>query len=381
MVKLPKILETPDNFNDIVNYIQHRDFAEKYNSSIKKLNFKRRCKNFLYNLQTGHLFLKQPSKGENSLPIIKRVVPTYDTELKDALFEKFHIGASHFDYYKTYTMTYEQYIGITQNEVEKYVNDCSTWVRNRSIKEKSDLTPVVSNGPLEHFKSTWLIFYPMLRKRWDEITRVQGYHWIDVLLQFVIAYNKAPHQAHKKSPYEAFFGFKMHVVYSTPADDITLADDITPADVITPADDIMPVADITPADTDITPADITPDITLADTIFASQNNSDNRVSYEFHTMQVICVHEKVLQNDETYQNKLVICRSVHRRKLMFDSGDKVAIAYDHDNNQKMQKQKLKQTCNNTGTVVSMCSNNRTVRVEVDGKVKTFAAKNLKKLNK
>ncbi|KAF0553336.1 hypothetical protein F8M41_020432 [Gigaspora margarita] len=234
---------------------------------------------------------------------------------------------------------------------------------------------------------------------WDKITGVQGYHWIDVLPQFVIAYNKAPYQAHKKSPYEAFFRFKMRAVYSTLADDITPADNITPADDITPAADITPAdtditpaditpADITPADiipADITPADITPDITSVDTIFAPQNDGDsygdNRASYEFHAMQVKRVHEEVLQNDETYRNKLVIRESVHRRKLLFEPGDKVAIAYDHDNNQKTRKQKLKQTCNNTGTVVSMCSNNRTVRIEVDGEVKTFAAKNLKKLNK
>ncbi|CAG8625729.1 492_t:CDS:2 [Gigaspora margarita] len=206
MVKLPKILKTPDDFNDVVNYIQHRDFAEKYNSPIKKSNFKRQCKNFLYNPQTGHLFFKQPSKG---------------------------------------------------------------------------------------------------------------YRWIDVLPQFVIAYNKAPYQAHKKSPYEAFFGFKMHAVYSTPADDIiladgiTLADDIIPADDIILADDITPTADIILADTNITPADITLDITSVDMIFAPQNDGDNQASYEFYAMQVKCVHEEVLQNNETYRNKLVIRGSIH----------------------------------------------------------------------
>ncbi|CAG8771055.1 22824_t:CDS:1, partial [Gigaspora rosea] len=52
---------------------------------------------------------------------------------------------------------------------------------------------------------------------------------------------------------------------------------------------------------------------------------------------------------------------------------------DFDNNQKTRKRKLDQTCCITGKVVSVCSNNRTVRVEVDGEVKNFAAKNLKKL--
>src|SRR2546421_3806391 len=51
---------------------------------------------------------------------------------------------------------------------------------------------------------------------WNEVTEVQGYRWVDVLSAFVIGYNKAPHEAHNKSPYEAFFGFKMRGAYSTP---------------------------------------------------------------------------------------------------------------------------------------------------------------------
>ncbi|CAG8646197.1 7978_t:CDS:2, partial [Dentiscutata heterogama] len=41
MVRLPKIPDTPDDFNNIVNYLQHGVFAEKYNSPLKKSNFQR----------------------------------------------------------------------------------------------------------------------------------------------------------------------------------------------------------------------------------------------------------------------------------------------------------------------------------------------------
>ncbi|KAF0433767.1 SCAN domain-containing protein 3-like [Gigaspora margarita] len=422
---------------------------------MKKLNFKRRCNNFVYNPQTGFLFFKQPSKDENSLPIIKRVVPFYDTELREALYEKFHVGATHFDYHKTYTMIYKQHIGITQDEVEKYVNNCSTCIRNRSIKEKSDFTSVVSVGPLEHLqvnlvdllsyaekndrycyiltlidvfscyiwaiplkdkesstihtelvnifknfgpptklqsdkgsefitnilKNTCNIFkiklihdrarHPQSQGKIEKFNQMLGRHLTKMLWDEI---TKAPHQAHEKSPYEAFFGFKMRAVYSTLTDDITPTDDITLANDITPANDIT-LADITIAD--IIPADII----SADTIFASQDNENNQASYEFHTMQVKRVHEEVLRNNETYQNKLVIRGSVHRRKLMFELGDKVAIAYDHDNNQKTWKRKLEPICSDTGMFVSMCSNNRTVKVEVNGEIKNFAAKNLKKLSK
>jgi len=76
---------------------------------------------------------------------------------------------------------------------------------------------------------------------------------------------------------------------------------------------------------------------------------------------------------------LVVRGSVHRRKLAFEPGDKVAIASDYDMNQKMRKHKLEQTYSMGGEVVSMCSNNRTVRVMVNGEIRTFAAKNLRKL--
>ena len=56
---------------------------------------------------------------------------------------------------------------------------------------------------------------------WNEASQVQGYRWIDILFTFVTAYNKTPHAAHNKSPYEAFFGFKMCSVYSTPGETIT----------------------------------------------------------------------------------------------------------------------------------------------------------------
>ncbi|KAF0468747.1 hypothetical protein F8M41_025767 [Gigaspora margarita] len=114
----------------------------------------------------------------------------------------------------------------------------------------------------------------------------------------------------------------MHAVYSTLAD-ITPADDIIPADNITLADDIKPADNITLANDSI-PADITLDITPANTIFA-QNNKNNQASYEFYTMQVKRVHEEILRNDETYQNKLVIHGSIHQRKLMFEPGDRIVI--------------------------------------------------------
>ena len=98
-------------------------------------------------------------------------------------------------------------------------------------------------------------------------------------------------------------------------------------------------------------------------------------------MQDEKVRREIAKNDELYRNKLVVRGSVHQRKLAFEPGDVVVIAPDHDTNQKTRKRKLEQVCSNTGKVVGMCSNNRTVKVEVNGEIKTLAAKNLRKLRR
>jgi len=128
MVKLPKVPCTPEDFNNIVTYLQFGTFPMTCYNWTKKSNFTRQCKNFTYDNHSGYLYYIQPPKDENSPPTKKRVVPTYDKELREVLFEKFHVGAAHFDYHKTYKMIYEQHIGITQEEVERYVRNCSTCI-------------------------------------------------------------------------------------------------------------------------------------------------------------------------------------------------------------------------------------------------------------
>jgi hypothetical protein len=265
-----------------------------------------------------------------------------------------------------------------------------------------------SQGKVERFNQT--LGRHLTKMMWDEASQVQGYRWIDILPSFIIAYNKVPHEAHKKSPYEAFFGFKMRCVYNTP---INIPND-TPTDTTndtlqngTPPNDTS--NNTLPDDTlpdDTLPDDTLPDDTLPDDthpnsthpnsthqndiqptqvdfitqIDQTQNISDSEIAvYESHVTQVKRIREKIAQNDEVYRNKLVTRASIHRRKPAFEPGDKVSIAPDHDTNQKTRKRKFEQTCSMTGKVIGMCSNNRTVRVEVNGEVKTFPAKNLRKL--
>jgi hypothetical protein len=41
MVKLPKIPDTPEDFNDVVNYVQSGIFPAKYDTATKKSNLQR----------------------------------------------------------------------------------------------------------------------------------------------------------------------------------------------------------------------------------------------------------------------------------------------------------------------------------------------------
>ncbi|KAF0496509.1 SCAN domain-containing protein 3-like [Gigaspora margarita] len=327
------------NFNNIVTYLQRGIFAEKYKSPAKKLNFQRRYKNFMYDQQTGYLFFEQSSK-DNSLSIKKRVVLTYDLKLRETLFEKFHIVDAHFELLEYLQVDLvDLFLYVEHNDGYSYVLTLIDIFRAHIWCTKHSQ----SQEKIEKFKQ--ILGRHLTKMMWNEIFKVQGYHWINILPQFIISYNKAPHEAHKKSPYEAFFGFKMHIVYNIILEDIT--------------------------------EDVTKNIT--------EDVMENVIENVTEDIAKNIIPEKIpLANTTAIQdnyNQAVICRSVHRRKVAFEPGDKVAIAPNFDNNQKIRKQKLGQTCSITGKVISMCSNNRTIRVKIDGEVKNFTAKNLRKLHK
>ena len=207
---------------------------------------------------------------------------------------------------------------------------------------------------------------------WNEATKNQGCRWIDVLPAFIIAYNQTTHSAHKKSPYEAFFGFKMNGVYATPGE--------TAHEVDESGETSQAAAQATQVETDDTEVYVI--IEQEDGTFGEEAQEEEEgipAAYEAHVTRVEGLRQGIAQNDEQYRNKMVIRGSVHQKKLTFKPGDKVAIASDHDTNQKTRKRKLEQFCSGSGEVVGMCNDNRTVRIRINGEVKTFPAKNVRKL--
>ena len=92
--------------------------------------------------------LYRETTDENSRPIKKRLIPTYDKELQEALLHKFHVGASHFEYYKIYTMLYEKHIGIPQNKVKTFVQKVSyLYPKCNNQRKKNDITPIIASAP------------------------------------------------------------------------------------------------------------------------------------------------------------------------------------------------------------------------------------------
>ncbi|CAG8484214.1 27806_t:CDS:2, partial [Racocetra persica] len=234
-------------------------------------------------------------------------------------------------FYKRSYLSCRAFLQMYQDEVKKYVNECPTCIQNGSIKEKSDLVPVVSSGPLEHLQVNLvdLLSYVEHNDRYSYILTL-----IDIFSHYVWAIlikdkeentihselvnvfkNFGPSTKLQADNRSKFITRTIHQNYSTRAH--STGDHFTRNHF---ARNYF-ARDHSPR-------------TLKHIPPENAASQDNEALYELHAMQVKHVHDEVAQNDETYQNKLVIRGSVHRRKVTFELEDKVVVVPDFDNNQK-----------------------------------------------
>ena len=82
----------------------------------------------------------------------RRFVPEWDSEFRASLFRQFHDDDRHINYKAAFKKISSLHIGVTKAQVRAYVNECNTCKRVSSIKEKDDIVPVVSSGPMEHLQ-------------------------------------------------------------------------------------------------------------------------------------------------------------------------------------------------------------------------------------
>jgi len=147
MPAIVKIPQTPSEYEDIVSYLKSNTIpTHVQNNRITKSNFVRRCKKFVVDERN---ILYVPTVCDNTEKR-RRVVPKYDEELRKLILERFHNQANHRNYHKTYSAISENHIGITQEEVQEYVNKCTACAINTSIKEKTDMVSIVSRAPWKH---------------------------------------------------------------------------------------------------------------------------------------------------------------------------------------------------------------------------------------
>ena len=156
MPAIVKIPETVSEYKAIVAYLRSNTLPlSTQNDRIAKSNFIRRCKKF----EVDERDVLYVSTVRDNTTTRRRVIPKYDNELRKLVLERFHDQANHRSYHKTYTAISEKHIGITQEEVQKYINECTACALNASIKEKTDMVPVISTAPWKHIQIDLIDFH------------------------------------------------------------------------------------------------------------------------------------------------------------------------------------------------------------------------------
>ncbi|CAG8756818.1 12771_t:CDS:1, partial [Cetraspora pellucida] len=121
MSAIPKIPETPAEYQAIVDYLQSKTIPATIQYSTVKSNFERCCKKFEID-ENGFLYTTAIFKEGEMISEKHHVVPRYDNELRSLLLKNFHDQHNHRNYHKTFSALSEKHIGIMQTEVQAYVN-------------------------------------------------------------------------------------------------------------------------------------------------------------------------------------------------------------------------------------------------------------------
>ena len=138
--KLPK---TPEEMEDYVNYLRDGTFPKDIPPS-RQYNWKRKLEP--WRLVDNLLYLQKPGKP------LRRFVPPWDEDLRRALFRQFHDDGAHRKAAVTFDKINQYHCGIAEEDVREFVRNCPSCNRVKTIKERDDLTPVVSHGPMEHLE-------------------------------------------------------------------------------------------------------------------------------------------------------------------------------------------------------------------------------------
>jgi len=184
----------------------------------------------------------------------------------------------------------------------------------------------MTQGQIERLNQT--VGRGFTKMMWDENERLQYVNWTDHIDKFIFSYNTTRHDAHGKTPREVFFGYKLLGIYRHWDNDRS---------------------DVQEEEVESTGAAM-----LAQDV-------------ESHLEKVSRIHEAAFARLEKSREYMLKHASVHRRTTLLEPGQTVALAPDADMNPATRKRKLQPTFKETGVVINMTNNNKTVVVrESDG---------------
>jgi hypothetical protein len=171
----------------------------------------------------------------------------------------------------------------------------------------------MSQGQIERLNQT--IGRGFTKMMWDENNQLQHVDWINHLPKFVFSYNTTIHSAHRKTPREVFFGYKLQGIYGT-----------------------LPQSH---------PA-------------GEEEDDEQSVDIDEHLENVSRIRDDARAKLDRTRQYMVKHASVHRRKPQFEPGQLIAIAPDTDMNPATRKRKIQANFKDTATVLRIANNNHTV---------------------
>ncbi|RIB11763.1 hypothetical protein C2G38_2202619 [Gigaspora rosea] len=325
MLAIPKIPETSREFQTIVEYLQSKTIPNDIQRhSTKKSNFIRRYKKF--KVDNNFLYIRPIVKDGKIILEKRRIIPKYDKEMRALILGHFYNQSNYQEYHKTFSAISEKHIGITQEEVKAYVNQCPACAVTTSIKEKTDMRNVIS-----------------LNK---EASTVAGHLLKDV---FKILGPSTILQSNNGSS------------GTTAASETTITTKTTVTTETTTASETTAASDNTTPDTTI------PKTTISET--TTPEMTTNKAAMEQRISHMLEIRQSINALLEKYRTKLGR-RSVHTKKTAnntIETGTEVTIAPDYNMNQQTRKRKPQPNFSARGVFKSLKTNNHTAAVEMDGK--------------
>jgi hypothetical protein len=431
MPAIPKVPETTIEYQAIIAYLQSKEISKDIEkNSSDKSNFIRYCKRFEVD-ENAILYIPAVVKDGQIKFQKRRVIPKYDEELRTLILSRFHDQANHRSYHKTFTAISEKHIGITQKEVKAYINKCPACAINSSIKEKTDMIPVISTAPWQHIQidlvdfhdfadvndgfawlltcvctfSKFLVAVPMRNKQAVTVAThlikdvfkilgppviLQSDNGKEFVAQLItqicntlnikIKHGRARHpQAQGQiERLNQTVGRGFTKLLWNPNNQLQQKDWINVIDAfITSYNSTVHKAH------GRTPHEVlfgwkmhsvydTPDTMQAITEVELDNQANAVVNdiAEQHLLRVSEIQQSVNNSLNEYRSRLCQQGSVHRKKTpnnTIENGTTVVVAPDHDMNPQTRKRKLQPIFSQKGTFKRLTSNNHTAIVDIGGK--------------